>query len=145
MTYNRDLQEDKRPLFDSIDTVDAALEIFAEMIDGLQVNETTTRNACKDSMLFATDIADYLVNKGVPFRAAHEAIGKLTAFSLEHDVGFPEIDLKTYREFSEQFEESVFSLFEIDSALAARSAVGAPSPENVGDRLKYWEENLGKV
>ncbi len=145
MTYNRDLQEDKQPLFDSIDTVNAALEIFAEMIDGLQVNETTTRNACKDSMLFATDIADYLVNKGVPFRAAHEAIGKLTAFSLEHDVGFPEIDLKTYREFSEQFEESVFSLFEIDSALAARSAIGAPSPENVGDRLKYWEEQLRKV
>ena len=144
MTYNRDLQEDKQPLFDSIDTAGASLEIFAEMIDGMQVNEATARNACKDAMLFATDIADYLVKKGVPFRAAHEAVGKLTAYSLEHDIAFPEIDLKTYREFSEQFGESVFSLFEIESALAARSAIGAPSPENVGERLNYWGKKLEK-
>jgi|TARA_B110001454_G_scaffold191578_1_gene191337 argininosuccinate lyase len=144
MTYNRDLQEDKQPLFDSIDTAGAALEIFAEMIDGMKVNEAAARNACSDYMLFATDIADYLVKKGVPFRAAHEAVGQLTAYSLEHDTAFPEIKLETYREFSEQFEESVFSLFDIDSALAARSAIGAPSPENVGARLSYWGGKLAK-
>ncbi|MED5586241.1 MAG: argininosuccinate lyase [Verrucomicrobiota bacterium] len=142
MTYNRDLQEDKQPLFDSIDTASAALEIFAEMIAGMQVNEATTRKACSDPMLFATDIADYLVKKGVPFRAAHEIVGKLTAHCLEKNTTFPEIELDTYREFSGQFDESVFSLLEIDSALAARSAAGAPSPENVKARLTYWAGKL---
>ena len=144
MTYNRDLQEDKQPLFDSIDTTSAALEISAEMIAGMQVNEVTAREACSDAMLFATDIADYLVKKGVPFRDAHEVVGKLTAYSLEQNTAFPKIKLESYQGFSEQFDASVFDLFEIDSALSARSATGAPSPENVAARLTYWEEKLGK-
>jgi len=142
MTYNRDLQEDKQPLFDSIDTASAALEIFAEMIAGMQVNTVTTRKACSDPMLFATDIADYLVKRGVPFRSAHEIVGKLTAHCLEQDTSFPDIKLETYQEFSGQFDESVFSLLEIDSALTARSAAGAPSPENVNTRLVYWKDKL---
>lgn len=144
MTYNRDLQEDKEPLFDSIDTTGAALDIFAEMIDGMQVNEATTRKACSDPLLFATDIADYLVEKGVAFRTAHEAVGRLTAYSVEHGVPFPEIKLATYQEFSVEFEESVFSLFEIGAALAARTAIGAPSPENIAERLCYWKNKLEK-
>jgi len=144
MTYNRDLQEDKQPLFDSIDTTSAALEISAEMIAGMQVNEVTAREACSDAMLFATDIADYLVKKGVPFRDAHEVVGKLTAYSLEQNTAFPKIKLESYQGFSEQFDASLFDLFKIDSALAARSATGAPSPENVAARLTYWEEKLGK-
>ena len=144
LTYNRDLQEDKQPLFDSIDTTSAALEISAEMIAGMQVNEVTAREACSDAMLFATDIADYLVKKGVPFRDAHEVVGKLTAYSLEQNTAFPKIKLESYQGFSEQFDASVFDLFEIDSALSARSATGAPSPENVAARLTYWEEKLGK-
>ena len=144
MTYNRDLQEDKQPLFDSIDTTGASLDIFAEMIDSMQVNEATAREACSDPLLFATDIADYLVEKGVAFRAAHEAVGKLTAYSLEHAVPFPEIKLETYREFSVEFDESVFSLFDIDSALAARAAIGAPSPENVAGKLSWWKKKLKK-
>ena len=93
-------------------------------------------------MLFATDIADYLVKRGVPFRSAHEIVGKLTAHCLEQDTSFPDIKLETYQEFSGQFDESVFSLLEIDSALTARSADGAPSPENVNTRLVYWKDKL---
>ena len=93
MTYNRDLQEDKEPLFDSLDTIDAALEVFAEMVAEMQVNEANTAAATADPFLLATDIADYLVLQGVPFRQAHEIVGKLTAYSLEKAVPFPEIDL----------------------------------------------------
>ena len=79
MTYNRDLQEDKEPLFDSIDTIRMALEVFAEMVAAMKVNEAVTLKAASDPFLLATDLADYLVKKGVPFRNAHEVIGQLTA------------------------------------------------------------------
>ena len=128
MTYNRDLQEDKEPLFDSVDTVGIALDIFAEMVGEMSVNEAATRAACGDPFLFATDIADYLVKKGVPFRDAHEIVGQLTAHSVETGVSFPDMDLATYARFSEHFGDDVLALFDIESALVARKATGAPSP-----------------
>ncbi|MFV1994593.1 MAG: argininosuccinate lyase, partial [Verrucomicrobiales bacterium] len=82
MTYNRDLQEDKEPLFDSMDTTRMALAVFAEMIDGMEVHAASGRAACSDPTLLATDLADYLVRAGVPFRKAHEVMGKLTAHCL---------------------------------------------------------------
>jgi argininosuccinate lyase len=97
MTYNRDLQEDKEPLFDSIDTLKAALEVFGEMISGLEVNEARARAAAADPMLLATDLADYLVNHGVPFRQAHEVIGKLVAFSTAEKRPFAEVTLEEYQ------------------------------------------------
>jgi argininosuccinate lyase len=143
MTYNRDLQEDKEPLFDSVDTVAIALELFAEMIGEMSVNETTTRAACADPFLFATDIADYLVKRGVPFRDAHEIVGRLTAHSTETGTAFPEIPLAIYQNFSEIIDESVFALFDIEAALAARTAVGAPSPDNIAAQLAAWDKKLG--
>ncbi len=144
MTYNRDLQEDKEPLFDSLDTVGIALEIFAEMVGEMEVNEGRTRAACGDPFLFATDIADYLVKKGTPFREAHEIVGGLTARSVETGVGFPDMDLDVYRGFSAAFEDDVFALFDIEAALAARTAIGAPSPEGVAAQLARWDGELGE-
>ena len=142
MTYNRDLQEDKEPLFDSIDTIQNALVIFSDMIDGMSINEEQTRESCSDPMLFATDIVDYLVKKGVPFREAHNIVGKLTAHAIESSTPFPEIEIQQYKEFSEHFEQSVFNLFEIESALTARTAAGAPSPENVSEQVSKWGNKL---
>ncbi|MED5471795.1 MAG: argininosuccinate lyase [Verrucomicrobiota bacterium] len=142
MTYNRDLQEDKEPLFDSIDTIQNALVIFSDMIDGMCINEDQTLEACTDPMLFATDIADYLVKKDVPFREAHHIVGELTAHAIEKNTPFPEIEIDKYKEFSDQFDESVFDLFDVKSALNARSATGAPSPKNVSTQISKWENKL---
>jgi len=142
MTYNRDMQEDKEPLFDSIDTIKAALAVFAEMIAGMEVNEARTRAATSDPMLLATDLADYLVNHGVPFRSAHEVIGKLVAHSLAEKVAFADIPLAKYQEFSPAFEADLFACLNLETALAARKGIGAPSPQNVATQIARWKEAL---
>ncbi|MDZ4287568.1 MAG: argininosuccinate lyase [Prosthecobacter sp.] len=142
MTYNRDLQEDKEPLFDSIDTLKAALEVFAEMIAGMEVNEARTRAAASDPMLLATDLADYLVNHGVPFRQAHEAIGKLVAFSASEKRAFADLTLAEYQQFSSAFGSDLFECLNLDTALQARKGIGAPSPQNVARQIARWRAEL---
>jgi argininosuccinate lyase len=142
MTYNRDLQEDKEPLFDSIDTLSLALEVLAEMISGMEVNRAKTSAATADPLLLATDLADYLVLRGVPFRHAHEVIGKLVAHCGQTGKTFLELSTADYREFSEAFDDSVSDLLKVDVALAARKGIGAPSPQNVATRLAHWRKVL---
>ncbi|MDF1811460.1 MAG: argininosuccinate lyase [Verrucomicrobiales bacterium] len=144
MTYNRDLQEDKEPLFDSIDTVKIALEVFAEMMSEAKIKEEITAEATSDPFLLATDIADYLVLKGVPFRHAHEIVGKLTAYSLNEKQAFQQIPLQQYREFSDTFEDDVYQVLEVKTALKARKATGAPSPGNVNRQISKWQKKLEK-
>jgi argininosuccinate lyase len=144
MTYNRDMQEDKEPLFDSLDTLQAALAVFAEMISGMEVNEPRTRAATSDPMLLATDLADYLVNHGVPFRQAHEVIGKLVAHSIAEKVAFADIPLSQYQTFSPAFEADLFDCLNLDTALAARKGIGAPSPKNVAAQIAFWKDALSE-
>jgi len=142
LTYNRDMQEDKEPLFDSVDTIKLALEVFAEMIAGMKVNTARVRAASGDPFLLATDLADWLVLKGVPFRQAHEIIGKLTAHSLATGTAFPDIPLADFRQFSEVFDATVFKVLTLEHAVAARKATGAPSPANVARELADWQKRL---
>jgi argininosuccinate lyase len=144
MTYNRDMNKYKEPLFDSIDTIKAALAVFAEMIAGMEVNETRTRAATSDPMLLATDLADYLVNHGVPFRSAHEVIGKLVAHSMAEKVAFADIPLAKYQEFSPAFEADLFACLNLETALAARKGIGAPSPQNVAAQIARWKGALSQ-
>jgi argininosuccinate lyase len=142
MTYNRDMQEDKEPLFDSLETITLALEVFTEMVRGMDVNRDRAAAAASDPLLLATDLADYLVLKGVPFRQAHEVIGKLVAHCLSTGRPFPELSLEDYRQFSDAFGDDVFAVLKMDTALAARKGIGAPSPANVAGRLRHWRESL---
>lgn len=142
MTYNRDLQEDKEPLFDSVDTIKLALEVFAEMMRGLDVNAAKTQAAASDPMLLATDLADYLVNHGVPFREAHEVIGKIVAHSVKTKRALNEFSAEDYRKFSKAFGKDVSAVLNIDAALSKRKSAGAPSPANVTARLKHWCKQL---
>jgi argininosuccinate lyase len=142
MTYNRDLQEDKEPLFDSIDTLHTTLEVVAEMISGMEVNAARTAAATADPLLLATDLADYLVKQGVPFRQAHEVIGKLVAFSLTEKRGFAQLTLAEYQQFSSAFESDLFDCLTVETALAARQGIGAPSPKNVASQLAHWRSVL---
>ncbi len=142
MTYNRDLQEDKEPLFDSIDTISLALEVFAEMASGMDVNRTKTEAAASDPMLLATDLADYLVNHRVPFRQAHEVIGKLVAYSIAEKKAFGEMSLAEFQTFSPAFEADVMNCLNLKTALEARKGIGAPSPQNVASQLSRWRKAL---
>ena len=138
LTYNRDMQEDKEPVFDSVDTIKAALEINAAMLDEIKVNAARAAEAVSDPMLLATDLADYLVRAGVPFRQAHEIIGKLVAHCIETGRSFLQLDLAAFQTFSPVFGPDVFDVLDLRRALEARKAPGAPSPANVRTQLERW-------
>ncbi len=143
MTYNRDLQEDKEPLFDSIDTVAITLDLFAEMVGEMEMVDAKTRAAASDPMLLATDVADWLVRHAVPFRQSHDIVGRLVAKSVESGTPLDRLTLAEYRAIDPVFDESVFAIFNLETALAARTATGAPSPENVANQIARWRRTLG--
>jgi argininosuccinate lyase len=138
LTYNRDMQEDKEPVFDSLDTIKAALEINAAMLSEIKVNAGRAAEAVSDPMLLATDLADYLVRAGLPFRQAHEVIGRLVAHCLETGRSFPQLELATFQTFSPLFGADVFGVLDLRRALDARQAPGAPSLANVRAELERW-------
>ncbi len=139
MTYNRDMQEDKEPLFDSIDTAKAALQIFAAMLREIEVNGANTEEAVSDWNLLATDLADYLVLHGVPFRKAHEVIGKTVALCLERGCGLADLALEDYKALSPAFEGDVYDCLSVRRSIDARTNVGAPSSKNVQAQLARWQ------
>ena len=142
MTYNRDLQEDKESVFDSIDQIKRALEVYAGMVSATEVDLQRMRTAAEDPGLLATDLADYLVVHQVPFRQAHEIIGKLVAYSLEQNRRFDQMTLEEFRLFSPRFKADVFEVLNLDRAIDSRRAVGAPSRKNVAAELEAWNAML---
>lgn len=130
LTYNRDMQEDKEGLFDTVDTLHLTLEIFAQMLKQLKVNTERICQAIKADYLLATDLADYLVKKGMPFRQAHGVVAKLSQYAIKQGKSFHELSLQEYRQFSSLFSEDVYSI-SLGSSVAARNIVGATSPEQV--------------
>lgn len=142
MTYNRDLQEDKEAVFDSIDQTKLVLEVYAAMIRELEFDTRAMQQAASDPALLATDLADYLVLHGLPFRQAHEAIGGLVAYSQKEQRALPDLSLEEYRRFSDRFEPDLYHVFQLDSAMTKRVAVGAPSAKNVAAQLEAWDAKL---
>lgn len=141
-SYNRDLQEDKTPLFDSVTTVKDALHIFAAMLPELTINTARMEMAANDPNLLATDLAEYLVKKGMPFREAHEAVGKLVARAAAAKLALSNMSLLEMQEVSRLFEEDVVKIFDVRGSLAKRTAIGAPSPENVSSQIARWRSLL---
>ena len=142
MTYNRDLQEDKEAVFDSIDQLKLVLEVNSGMIPEIEVNSERTREAANDPGLLATDLADYLVLRGLPFRHAHEVIGKLVAYSIEQQRGFADLTLEEFQRFSEIFQPDLFAVLDLDHAIDRRTTTGAPSRKNVAGALEAWNAIL---
>ncbi|MDG1356800.1 MAG: argininosuccinate lyase [Akkermansiaceae bacterium] len=139
LTYNRDLQEDKEPLFDSIDTLTLALKVNAEMISDMSINEDTCLAAASDPLLLATDLADYLVKNGVPFRDAHELVGKAVAVSVQTKTPLDQLDLS---QVSDHYGTDAKDVFDLQTALAARTNTGAPSVANVNTEVARWKKSL---
>lgn len=142
MTYNRDMQEDKEAIFDSVDTVKAALGVFAPMLREAKVNDARCAEAVKDPNLLATDLADYLVNRGLPFRKAHEVIGKAVARCSEFGCGLDGLPVAEYQALSPLFENTVHEILQVRRSMESRKAVGAPAPANVAAELQRWKAAL---
>jgi argininosuccinate lyase len=136
--YNRDLQEDKEALFDSVDTVRNALELFCAMLPELTINRERMELLANDPQLLATDLAEYLVGKGVPFREAHAIVGKLAASGKRLNT----LSNEEFRAASNVFGEDVREVFDVRKALQRRSATGSPSLENISRQLARWRELL---
>jgi len=140
LTYNRDLQEDKPPLFDSVDTLRLILAVNTEMIGAMELREQNCRNAASDPMLLATDLADYLVKKGVPFRHAHELVGKAVAEAVATGTPLDQLDLAA---IDPAYGPDAKDVFCLERALAARTNTGAPSIDNVRAEVGRWRGILG--
>ena len=143
MTYNRDMQEDKEAVFDSIDQVKMALEVYTGMIPGIEIDAARARTAAEDPALLATDLADYLVLQGVPFRQAHEVIGKLVAYALEQQRTLRDLTIDEFRKFSDRFGPDTCEVLDLDRAISRRTTIGAPLLENVVAELERWDSILG--
>jgi argininosuccinate lyase len=144
LTYNRDMQEDKEAVFDSVKTAATTLAILAEMFSAASLREERAREAAGDPLLLATDLADRLVESGVPFRKAHEIVGGLVARARELNTPLDQLDSAEFLKASPILtSEVVGSTFQLESALAARTAIGAPSPSNVARELALWRDRLG--
>lgn len=139
LTYNRDLQEDKEPLFDSIDTLKLALRVNTEMITDMAINTEACEEAASDPLLLATDLADYLVKNGVPFRQAHELVGQAVALSVQSKTPLDELDLT---QVSEHYGADAKDVFDLQTALAARTNPGAPSTANVRAEVDRWLKQI---
>ena len=136
LTYNRDLQEDKEPLFDSIDTIKLTLRVNAEMILNMSINKQNCLKAASDPLLLATDLADYLVKNGVPFRYAHELVGKAVAESVAQNTPLDQLDLS---QIDPAYGAEAQKVFNLSKALQARSNVGSPHIDNVNKQISRWK------
>jgi argininosuccinate lyase len=143
MTYNRDLQEDKERLFDTADTVRAAVRLGAAMLQHTQVNRAACRAAASDPALLATDLADYLVRKGLPFRQAHHAVGALVALAERLGKPLNQLTLAELRSVEKKFGPDAPKVFDLKQALARRQATGAPGTQEVRKQLAKWKKRSG--
>jgi argininosuccinate lyase len=142
LAYNRDMQEDKEGLFDTVDTLLATLGVFAGMVKTLKVNGDSTRKAAGRGYILATDMADYLVKKGETFRTAHEIVGRLVNYAAGKDKTFTELNINEYKRFSPRFGADVRSIT-IESSLAARNVVGGTAPAQVKKALAKARRSIG--
>ena len=134
LAYNRDMQEDKEGLFDTVDTLRSSLEVFAGMVKTIKVNTDRISQAMKTDYMLATELADYLVKKGMPFRQAHGVVARLSEYAMSKDKNFRELDQKEYRKFSPLFGDDVYKIT-LESSVNARNVAGGTSPQQVGKAL----------
>ena len=131
LAYNKDNQEDKEPLFDAVDTVTDTLRVFTGMLSGLSVNATAMRRAAAEGYATATDLADYLVKKGLPFREAHEAVARAVRFAADEGKDLAELSLEELQRFSPLATQDVFGVLTLEGSLAARNHAGGTAPAQV--------------
>ena len=142
LAYNKDNQEDKEPLFDTVETLTQTLRIYADMISGIKVNSHAMRNAALQGFATATDLADYLVKKGVPFRDAHETVAQAVRFAEQHGCDLSDIKLAELQKFSMLIQEDVYQVLSLEGSLASRNHTGGTAPQQVADAIRRARKYL---
>ena len=131
LAYNKDNQEDKEPLFDTVDTVSDCLRAFGDMIPAIETNKASMYEAARRGFSTATDLADYLVGKGIAFRDSHEIVGKSVAYGIAENKDLSQMGLEELQQFSEQITEDVFDVLTLEGSVAARNHIGGTAPDQV--------------
>ncbi|HEX5674904.1 MAG TPA: argininosuccinate lyase, partial [Azonexus sp.] len=142
LAYNKDNQEDKEPLFDAVDTVTDTLRIFADMAGGITVKPEAMQAALTQGFATATDLADYLVKKGLPFRDAHEAVGYAVKAAEFKGVDLPGLTLEELQQFSPLIENDVYAVLTVEGSLASRNHIGGTAPEQVRAAIQRARKRL---
>ena len=127
LAYNKDMQEDKEAVFDAVDTVKTCLEVFTGMVATIKINSSSMAKAASGGFTNATDAADYLVKKGLPFREAHEILGKLVLYCIENQKDLNQLKLSEYKEASNVFEEDIYECISLENCVNTRNVVGGPA------------------
>ena len=143
LTYNRDLQEDKEPIFDSVDTVSASLALAAELLAGMSFNQERLAAALDRGCMTATDLADYLVKKNVPFRQAHSIVGRAVAYALEQGRDVAELTLSELKRFAEVIDEDIFAVLSVAGSVASRLSPGGTAHKRVDEAIAAACRELG--
>ena len=144
LAYNKDMQEDKEPVFDAVDTVKLCLPVFSAMLATMRLLPENMRAAAGKGFINATDCADYLVKKGLPFRDAYTIVGRLVNHCISAGKTLEELPLEEYRQMSDYFEEDIYGSIALKTCIEARKAAGGPSEESVRAQTEYIEEFLKK-
>ena len=142
LAYNKDMQEDKEAIFDSIETVKACLDIFAPMIATMKVNADTMYAAAGQGFINATDLADYLTKKGLPFRTAYKTVGEIVAYCIEKGYVLDNMPLSEYQKFNEMFEDDLFGEISLEACVQKRISAGGTGPDSVEAQINFVKEFL---
>jgi argininosuccinate lyase len=142
LSYNRDLQEDKEALFDALDTARGSVTLCAELMKGLTVNRAAIARAADSGFLLATELADYLVTKGVPFREAHEVTGRIVRDCVDGQRDLRDLTLSDLRGYSERFEKDVLDAITLEGSIERKAQIGGTARKRVEARLKILEKGL---
>lgn len=145
LTYNKDMQEDKEPLFDSFDTLTNCLQILIAMLPEVRFNAKRMREATKAGFVLATDVADYLVTKGLPFRDAHSVVGQMVQAAILKKCGLEDFTREELNVFSALFAEDVKEVLNVDAAVCRRQSQGGTAPDQVLKEISVWRQKLGQL
>ena len=143
LAYNKDMQEDKEAIFDSVDNVKLCLKTFIPMIETMRVNKDKMRAAAAGGFINATDCADYLVKHGMPFRDAYKITGRLVAECIDKGLTLETLPLESYRELSELFEDDIYTAISLETCVRERKSFGGPAPESVIKQIEITKKQLG--
>ncbi|MDQ3667562.1 MAG: argininosuccinate lyase, partial [Acidobacteriota bacterium] len=142
LAYNKDMQEDKEAVFDSFDTVSACLGVTATVLRNLSINEERTREAAATGYMNATELADYLVRKGMPFREAHETVGRIVVHAIARGLELHELSIEEMRSLSASIEDDILASLSLERTLGTKSQIGGTSPECVTKALAVARGSL---
>ncbi|GAQ95611.1 argininosuccinate lyase [Thermodesulfovibrio aggregans] len=142
LTYNRDMQEDKEPVFDTVDTVSMSLKIINEMLPEIKFNNEVMREASQKGYTTATDFAEYLVKKGIPFRNAHEITGKIVLYCIEKGKSLADLSIKEFKKFSDKIDRDVYEILTPEGSIDAKISYGSTSKKSVKEQIKLLRKKL---